>query len=126
MRKRYVWIFLVLIALVVAGSTVALTRPQRFEIALIGDFPYNAEQRRMAKVLFEELNGENLAFILHAGDIKGGEPCTDEVYFREKERFDSSENPLVYVPGDNEWSECNGDLRPLRGARAAARDLLPG
>lgn len=109
MRNRYFWIALILVALVSVGSAVALVGSPRFEIALIEDFPYNAEQRRMAEVLFEELNNEDLAFIAHVGDIKGDEDCDDEIYLREKERFDSSENPLVYVPGDNEWTDCDDE-----------------
>src|SRR4028118_2004887 len=40
-------------------------------------------------------------------DIKSGNsPCTDELFLREKERFEDSASPLVYVPGDNEWTDC--------------------
>jgi hypothetical protein len=79
----------------------------KFEIGLIGDFPYNAVQEQQAANLFDELNGEKLAFVIHIGDIKSsGSPCTDEVFFRERERFESSTNPLVYIPGDNEWTDC--------------------
>lgn len=118
MRKRHVGIALILAALIGFGSIRAMLGPpeeedekrtdlSRFEIGLIGDFPYDADQERKAEALFDDLNGENLAFVVHDGDIKSGDlPCTDEVYFREKERFENSTNPLVYVPGDNEWTDC--------------------
>ena len=78
-----------------------------FEIGLIGDLPYTAEEERKTEVLFEEINSERLAFVVHVGDIKSGlSPCTDELLFREKERFEGSANPLFYVPGDNEWTDC--------------------
>ncbi len=78
-----------------------------FEIGLIGDLPYTVEEERNTEVLFGEMNSERLAFVVHVGDIKSGlSPCTDELYFREKERFESSANPLLYVPGDNEWTDC--------------------
>ena len=78
-----------------------------FEIGLIGDIPYTAEEERKTEVLFRELDSERLAFVVHVGDIKSGSsPCTDELFFRERERFDSSAHPLIYVPGDNEWTDC--------------------
>jgi hypothetical protein len=79
-----------------------------FEIGLIGDTPYNVEQQRETEVLFGELNSETLVFVVHIGDIKSsGSPCTDEVFFREKKRFENSDHPLIYVPGDNEWTDCH-------------------
>jgi hypothetical protein len=78
-----------------------------FELGLIGDLPYTVEEERKTEVLFGEMDSEKLAFVIHVGDIKSGiSPCTDELYFREKERFESSANPLFYVPGDNEWTDC--------------------
>ena len=78
-----------------------------FEIGLIGDIPYTAEEERKTEVLFSEMDSESLAFVVHVGDIKSGSsPCTDELFFRERERFESSAHPLFYVPGDNEWTDC--------------------
>ena len=78
-----------------------------FEIGLIGDIPYTAEEERKTEVLFGEMNSERLAFVVHVGDIKSGSaPCTDQLFFQEKERFESSAHPLIYVPGDNEWTDC--------------------
>jgi len=78
-----------------------------FELGLIGDIPYTVEEERKTEVLFGEMDSEKLAFVVHVGDIKSGSaPCTDELFLREKERFEDSANPLVYVPGDNEWTDC--------------------
>src|SRR5215217_1014843 len=78
-----------------------------FEIGLIGDIPYTAEEERKTEALFREMNSESLAFVVHIGDIKSGSsPCTDELFFRERERFESSAHPLFYLPGDNEWTDC--------------------
>ena len=80
----------------------------KVEVGLIGDIPYNAEQRRKTEILFEQMDGEKLAFVVHVGDIKSGDsPCTNEILFREQERFENSLHPLVYVPGDNEWTDCH-------------------
>jgi len=82
--------------------------PKKFEVGLIGDIPYDAEQQRKTEVLFGRMDAEELAFVVHVGDIKSGDsPCTDEILLREKERFENSAHPLVYVPGDNEWTDCH-------------------
>jgi predicted phosphodiesterase len=83
------------------------TGPTKFAIGLIGDTPYSAEEQRKTDVLFRRLEDEKLAFVIHVGDIKSSSsPCTDEVFLREKERFEGLTHPLVYVPGDNDWSDC--------------------
>jgi predicted phosphodiesterase len=110
-RRRHLVIALVLMTMVALGFSIVLAKRQevtKFEIGLIGDIPYNAQQLRKIGVLFEQMDHEELAFIVHVGDIKSGDsPCTDEVFFREKERFENSANPLIYVPGDNEWTDCH-------------------
>jgi hypothetical protein len=109
-RRRHLVIALVLATMVTLGFGIAPAIRQetpKFEIGLIGDIPYDAEQQRKTGVLFEQMDQSELAFVAHVGDIKSGDsPCTDEVFFREKERFDNSANPLIYVPGDNEWTDC--------------------
>jgi hypothetical protein len=119
-HRRHLTIAMVLALLVILGFNIVLAKLQErtpderdvgvatFEIGLIGDTPYNVEQQRETEVLFGELNSETLVFVVHIGDIKSsGSPCTDEVFFREKKRFENSDHPLIYVPGDNEWTDCH-------------------
>jgi hypothetical protein len=68
------------------------------------------------------------AFTVHLGDIKSGDThCTDDVFTRALELFNSFDQPLVYTPGDNEWTDChranNGGYDPLERL-AALRHLL--
>jgi hypothetical protein len=113
MRANRILVILMMALLIAVTSTAALAKPQessvkRFEIGTIGDFPYAPEQQVAAQNLLAELNGEKLAFVAHDGDIKSGSSaCTDDVYEREYTRFESSENPFVYTPGDNEWTDCH-------------------
>lgn len=119
MRRRHLIVALILAMLVALSATVAVAQPEKspgapkYEIALIGDLPYNALQEEQTANLFDELDGEKLAFIAHDGDIKSGSSaCTDDVYQRELRRFESSRNPLVYTPGDNEWTDCHRPPNP--------------
>lgn len=80
----------------------------RFDIALIGDTRYTAEQRAKFPNLIEDINGEKLAFVVHDGDIKGGSnACVDAIYTETRDLFNQFEAPLIYTPGDNEWTDCH-------------------
>jgi hypothetical protein len=115
----------VVAVLIVAGTSTAVADPSptasgeggpKFDIALIGDLPYNELQELQelqTQNLFEELDREKLAFITHDGDIKSGSSaCTNDVYKRELDRFESSRNSLFYTPGDNEWTDCHRPPNP--------------
>ena len=66
----------------------------------------------------QEMSNEELAFVIHAGDIKSGfDVCDDATMLWNRKLFDSSRHPLIYVPGDNDWTDChrenNGSYDPL-------------
>jgi len=95
-----------------------------FEFALIGDTPYIASNTPGADYppfdrLVEEINADpQLKWVLHAGDIKNGSTrCSDEMFHDRLLRLSRIEKPLVYTPGDNEWTDChranNGAYLPL-------------
>ena len=89
-----------------------------FEFALIGDAPYTAAQRDKVNVLIQEMNRERLAFVVHDGDFKSGSTLCDDATFNDRlQIFQTSAHPFVYVPGDNEWTDChranNGGYDPL-------------
>jgi hypothetical protein len=85
---------------------------------LFGDTPYNHWERESLPDLIAEMDRENLAFTVHDGDIKNGSSiCSDDVLKDILGVFRQSATPLVYVPGDNEWTDChrasNGGYDPL-------------
>lgn len=85
----------------------------RFDIGLFGDTPYGAKEEAAFLRLMDHMNQSNMAFSVHTGDIKGGgERCSDEAYLRIRRVFDAARHPLIYVPGDNEWTDCH---RPACG-----------
>ncbi|MCF8179444.1 MAG: hypothetical protein K9J74_13130 [Sulfuritalea sp.] len=75
---------------------------------LFGDTPYNQWERDNLPELMAQMDRESLAFIVHDGDIKSGSSkCSDEAFKEIRDLFQSSATPLVYVPGDNEWTDCH-------------------
>ena len=45
--------------------------------------------------------------VAHLGDIKSGSTlCNDEYFAFVRSQFDRFADPLVYTPGDDEWTDC--------------------
>jgi hypothetical protein len=84
------------------------------EFMAIGDIPYHLpEDFGRFENLIAEVNARRPAFTIHVGDIKSGSTeCSDEYFMKIKDYFNQFENPLVYTPGDNEWTDCH---RPACG-----------
>jgi len=79
-----------------------------YEIGLIGDAPYGDAGREQFPRVIDDMNQHSLAFTTFDGDIKNGkERCDQPVYDQEVAYFGRFRDPLVYVPGDNEWTDCD-------------------
>lgn len=79
-----------------------------FTFAIIGCLGYRPEHEPWLENLLTELNKTPLAFVVHVGDL-GAPPrgsCTNELWARRLAQFQASAHPLVYTPGDNEWTDC--------------------
>ena len=107
------------LALLASACATAPRSPEGFEFGVMGDAPYSAGEEKPFVEMIERMNGEPLAFVIHVGDIKAGSHsrCTEELFQRRKAEFDASAHPLIYTPGDNEWTDCrrktNGADDPL-------------
>ena len=81
---------------------------QKFTVALWGDTPYSAAEISKVPTLIADINAAKVAFSVFDGDIKSGSSlCADGVFTAAIQRFNTFESPLVYVPGDNEWTDCH-------------------
>ena len=82
--------------------------PTALQFALIGDTPYSAAEAAALDAMIEQINREDLAFVIHVGDITSGlGPCTDEWFEARKRQFEKFMHPFVIVPGDNDWVDCH-------------------
>jgi len=103
-----------LLSLFLAGGVLAET----WRFVAIGDAPYSPRQQELVQRMLGEIAEENVEFIVHAGDLKSSrEPCTDALLEERRAVLDGSAVPLIYVPGDNEWTDCRylpaGGFDPL-------------
>lgn len=90
----------------------------RIAFALIGDMPYDQDQLEIFPDFLRKLDAEKLAFVVHDGDFKNGRSlCDDATFYQRKTMFNASAHPFIFIPGDNEWTDChranNGAYDPL-------------
>lgn len=95
-----------------------LAAGERFAFAALGCLPYGPNSFEDFERVLAEIDRHRPAFAVHLGDIKGGgEPPAVAHYERVCAAFDAMETPLVYTPGDNEWTdvirESNGSQNQL-------------
>lgn len=92
----------------VVGLLIAFAvQAETWRFAVIGDTPYSDYERRELPIMLEKIAEEHPAFIVHAGDIKASNAkCSDQLFLDRFALFDASAIPFIYVPGDNEWTDC--------------------
>jgi hypothetical protein len=81
-----------------------------FTLAVIGDTPYGAAKLAEFPSLVTKINSDPaVRLVAHLGDVKAGKnsACTDEYLSGIRALFDNFADPLVYTPGDNEWTDCH-------------------
>jgi hypothetical protein len=117
MLMRPFIIFLLLIL-----SSIAAHSQKPFDFFALGDMPYhNPEDIGKFKKLTDLINQEKPAFTVHVGDIKNGStPCSDDYFRMMLDMLNRFQAPLLYTPGDNEWTDCG---RPAAGGFDATERL---
>ena len=96
-----------------AGALLAFSlscvQAQTFSFGLWGDMPYQkAGDAAKIPALIKSINRSDIAFSIYDGDIKdGSSECTDDLYASALTMFGQLKRPVVYTPGDNEWTDCH-------------------
>jgi hypothetical protein len=84
--------------------------------AVIGDTPYSTFQIQHFPADIAEINADpDVTRVIHLGDIKSGSTRCDTIdsnpltgdFTQIQSDFALFEDPLVYTPGDNEWTDCH-------------------
>ena len=119
--NRFFWLLLVALSSVVTGAASpgrpakTSPAPAPFDFVALGDMPYSlpADYGRF-EALIGAVNRQRPRFSVHVGDIKSGSTlCSEEIFRKVLVEFQSFEQPLIYTPGDNEWTDCG---RPKAGS----------
>jgi hypothetical protein len=86
------------------------SKNQAFRFLATGDVPYSDAAFGEYEQLLARAAEDNFAFFVHVGDIKGGsQPCSDEHLSLMRDLFRHQPVPMVYTPGDNEWTDCHNE-----------------
>lgn len=79
----------------------------RFQFAIMGDTQYNAEGIAQFPALRADINHDRrIRFTVHVGDFTGA-LCNDALYTDRLTDFNAFRSPLVFSPGDNDWTDCH-------------------
>jgi hypothetical protein len=120
-----------LISCASTGSSTGSSGGQPYSFGLWGDMPYKkAGDDSKLPAVMSSINASDIAFSMYDGDIKdGSSKCTDDIYTDALKMFGSMMKPVVYVPGDNEWTDChrvnNGGYDSLERLTHLRRIMFP-
>lgn len=109
----------IICTLFIIGSNFAQASPlaNKLEFALIGDMPYDGKQETEFGNLIKSINSADMAFVIHDGDFwwdglgwkeetTGLPPCGDETFQNRFKFAQKFRHPLIFTPGDNDWTDC--------------------
>ncbi|VVD93019.1 hypothetical protein [Pandoraea terrigena] len=98
-----------------ASARTATTKPSAkgprklppFEFAVLGNTPFSNTDVPVVRSVLASIGDSQAAFVVHAGNLKSvAESCHDELVTERLSLLASSPKPLVYVPGANDWADC--------------------
>lgn len=96
-----------------------------FRFLATGDTPYSQRQEEEYRSLLAQARHEDFAFLMHVGDFKAGRaPCSDEAFQKIRDLFRDYPTPVVYTPGDNEWTDCHMTSTDPRERLSKVREMF--
>jgi hypothetical protein len=105
---------------VMTGGLTACDPNAEYDVAFFGDVPYGENDGPRLDNMIRAINDSSAVFSGHLGDLGPPESqtCTNAWVDRETARMDTFRQPLVYTPGDNEWTDCSDELARLAYLRS--------
>ena len=84
-----------------------LTFNKTFDFVVLADVPYESECEVKFEKLISRINVLNPSSVFFLGDYKSSKtPCDSNIDNKMLNYFNSFKSPLIYSPGDNEWTDC--------------------
>jgi hypothetical protein len=113
MKLKNLFVFGGLLALT-GGAASGHVCHETLTLAVYGDAPYgtsptDTSETAATPAFIAAVNADpDVAMVLHVGDIHSGKQYCTEAY--DQQIFDlwsAFEDPMIYTPGDNEWTDCH-------------------
>ena len=90
--------------------------PDSFAFGVFGDGPYFPWEQGQFRRVLDDVSRADVEWLIHVGDILWY-PCSEAAYEDRLEQLNALAHPVVYTPGDNEWTDCHesraGGYEPL-------------
>ena len=121
MPRKLVVVLMVLSGLAVVavasagnGTPINTGSANELTFAAYGDTPYSDALIAAQPRLISSMNGDpKVELVIHVGDTHSGSMLCDPGFNDlTLTWFESFKDPLIYTPGDNEWTDCH---RPAEG-----------
>jgi Calcineurin-like phosphoesterase len=138
MRKLVVGAAAVLTGAAVTGTALAgngtpinTGSANELTVAAYGDTPYSPALEADQPRLIDSINSDpKVDLVLHVGDTHSGSmPCDPAFNDLTFSWFESFKDPLIYTPGDNEWTDCHraaeGSHNPLTELASIRSQFFP-
>jgi len=74
---------------------------------VVGDAPYRWWEEGQFDYLMEVLDRDSLDMLVHVGDLFW-RPCSGDRMRNRLNRLLAQRHPVLYTPGDNDWTDCWG------------------
>ena len=102
----------------VAPVSSKAAKPPSFEFAVLGNTPFSSTEVPIVRSVLANIGDSQAAFVVHAGNLKSvTESCRDELVTQRLSLLASSPKPMIYVPGENDWADCerakDGSYNPV-------------
>lgn len=96
------------------GTPINPNSKNTLTVAVYGDSPYGTNptdttQTDKTLAFIDSINTDpKVDLVLHVGDIHSGSQfCTEANDRQVYDMWTTFKNPLIYTPGDNEWTDCH-------------------
>lgn len=101
-------------ALAATGNPLDASSANPLTVAVYGDAPYgttptDTSEFEATPAFIDSINDDPAVdLVVHVGDIHSGSQfCTEDYDQSIYDLWTRFKDPLVYTPGDNEWTDCN-------------------
>ena len=109
------WLALALLAAIVQAQP-----PAPVSFAIVGDAPYNGLEEIVFRQMLEEINQEDLAFVVHVGDFKsGGSNTAGASKKTEEKQTDSSSKSETADTAKSEKPKAEATAAPATPAASS-------
>jgi hypothetical protein len=100
------------------------TPPGAIAFGLFGDAPYLDNEEAPYRRVLADIGQSDVQFLIHVGDLFRYS-CTDAHLLERRREMDAVTHPVIYIPGDNEWTDCyrkkSGSFAPLERLQTIRR-----